>query len=151
MCLVSLLHATSKARLVLCYYRNSTMASEPYVEIFIDALSFLLLEDASSSLYVELVQRDEGTATDAEALERAMRATVEQHWKSGVNLDLDSCHLKVNAYVLQTKDGAVDPMAEFKNDLAGLQDCKVVPVSGREGLVRARDGKSISLITKHQV
>ncbi|KAI4949606.1 hypothetical protein J4E91_005346 [Alternaria rosae] len=115
------------------------MASEPYVEIFIDALSFLLLEDASFSLYVELVQRDEGTATDAEALERAMRATVEQHWKSGVNLDLDSCHLKVNAYVLQTKDGAVDPMAEFKNDLAELQDCKVVPVSGRGGLVRARD------------
>ncbi|KAI4698825.1 hypothetical protein J4E81_005436 [Alternaria sp. BMP 2799] len=115
------------------------MASEPYVEIFIDTLSFLSLEDASSNLHVELVRRDEGTATDAEALESAMRATVKRYWKNGVTLDLDSCRLKVNAYVPQTKAGAVDPTAKFMEDVAELQDCKVVSVSGRGDLVRARD------------
>ena len=119
------------------------MASEPYVEIFIDALSFLSLKDASLNLYVELVQKDEGTATDTEALELAMRATVKRYFKSSGDLDLDSCRLKVNAYVLQTKAGAVDPMVKFKDDLAGLQDCKIVSVDGRGGLVRARDGKSV--------
>ena len=113
------------------------MASDPYVEIFIDTLSFR-------------VQRDEASGTDSEALELGSRATVKRYRKSDGDLDLDSCRLKVNAYVPQTNAGAVDPMADFKNVLAGLQDCEIVPVIGRGGLVRARDGKSIPLIGKHQ-
>ena len=150
-CLADLLLTDINDRPCLSCFNKSTMASEPYVEIFIDTLSFLSLEDASSNLHVELVRRDEGTATDAEALESAMRATVKRYWKNDVTLDLDSCRLKVNAYVPQTKAGAVDPMAKFKEDVAGLQDCKIVSVDGRAGLVRARDGKPIPLTTEYLI